>query len=46
MTKAAPFLMLQHGKARTALDLHVATIPGSRIVSIERFGISWQDNLQ
>ncbi|MDV3458691.1 VOC family protein [Sphingomonas sp. HF-S4] len=38
MTKATPFLMFQHGKAQAALDFYVATVPGSRIVSIERFG--------
>ncbi|RHW17934.1 VOC family protein [Sphingomonas gilva] len=38
MTKATPFLMFQHGKAEAALDFYVATVPGSRIVSIERFG--------
>lgn len=36
--KATPFLMFQHGKAQAALDFYVATVPGSRIVSIERFG--------
>lgn len=38
MTKATPFLMFQHGKAAEALDFYVATVPGSRIDSIERFG--------
>jgi predicted 3-demethylubiquinone-9 3-methyltransferase (glyoxalase superfamily) len=38
MTKATPFLMFQHGKAEAALDFYVATVPGSRIVSVERFG--------
>ena len=38
MTKATPFLMFQHGKAEAALDFYVATVPGSHIVSIERFG--------
>jgi predicted 3-demethylubiquinone-9 3-methyltransferase (glyoxalase superfamily) len=38
MTKATPFLMFQHGKAQAALDFYVETVPGSRIVSIERFG--------
>ena len=38
MTRATPFLMFQHGKAQAALDFYVETVPGSRIVSIERFG--------
>ena len=38
MTKATPFLMFQHGKAQAALDFYVEIVPGSRIVSIERFG--------
>jgi predicted 3-demethylubiquinone-9 3-methyltransferase (glyoxalase superfamily) len=38
MIKATPFLMFQHGKAQAALDFYVATVPDSRIVSIERFG--------
>lgn len=38
MTRATPFLMFQNGKAEAALDFYVATVPGSRIVSIERFG--------
>lgn len=38
MTKATPFLMFQHGKAEAALDFYAATIPGSRIDSLERFG--------
>ena len=38
MTTATPFLMFQHGKAQAALDFYVETVPGSRIVSIERFG--------
>ncbi len=38
MTRATPFLMFQHGKAQAALDFYVATVPGSRIVSVERFG--------
>ncbi len=38
MTKATPFLMFQHGKAEAALDFYVATVPGSRIVSVDRFG--------
>lgn len=38
MSKATPFLMFQHGKAEEALDFYVATVPDSRIVSIQRFG--------
>ncbi|HWA49294.1 MAG TPA: VOC family protein [Dongiaceae bacterium] len=38
MTKANPLLMFQHGTAEAALNFYVATIAGSRIVSIERFG--------
>jgi predicted 3-demethylubiquinone-9 3-methyltransferase (glyoxalase superfamily) len=38
MTKATPFLMFQGGKAQEAMDFYVATLPGSRIVSVERFG--------
>lgn len=38
MTKATPFLMFQRGKAQEAIDFYVATVPGSRIVAIERFG--------
>jgi len=38
VTKATPFLMFQHGKAEAALDFYAATIPGSRIDSLERFG--------
>jgi predicted 3-demethylubiquinone-9 3-methyltransferase (glyoxalase superfamily) len=38
MTRATPFLMFQNGKAQAALDLYVSIVPGSRIVSIERFG--------
>ena len=38
MTKAVPFLMFQGGKAEAALDFYVATVPGSRIVSMQRFG--------
>ena len=38
MAKATPFLMFQGGKAEAALDFYAATVPDSRIVSIERFG--------
>lgn len=38
MTTATPFLMFQGGTAEAALDFYVATVPGSRIVSVERFG--------
>ncbi len=38
MTKATPFLMFQHGKAQEALDFYLATVPHSRIISVERFG--------
>ena len=38
MTKATPFLMFQHGKARAALDFYAEHIPDSRILSVERFG--------
>lgn len=38
MTTMSPFLMFQGGKGEAALDFYVATLPDSRIVSIERFG--------
>jgi predicted 3-demethylubiquinone-9 3-methyltransferase (glyoxalase superfamily) len=38
MTKVTPFLMFQRGKAEEALDFYVATVPDSRIVSMQRFG--------
>ncbi|AQR74713.1 VOC family protein [Sphingomonas sp. LM7] len=38
MTSMTPFLMFQGGKARAALDFYVATVPDSRIVSLDRFG--------
>lgn len=38
MIKATPFLMFQHGKAQEALDFYVATVPSSRILSVDRFG--------
>jgi len=38
MTKMTPFLMFQGGKAEAALDFYVEHIPGSRIVSMQRFG--------
>lgn len=37
MTIATPFLMFQGGKGQAALDFYLATLPGSRIVSIEHF---------
>jgi predicted 3-demethylubiquinone-9 3-methyltransferase (glyoxalase superfamily) len=37
MTQATPFLMFQHGKARAALDFYLATLPGSRIETLELF---------
>jgi len=37
MTRATTFLMFQHGRGREAVDFYVATIPGSRIVSVELF---------
>lgn len=37
MTQATPFLMFQHAKGKDALDFYVATVPGSRIVSMELF---------
>lgn len=37
MTTATPFLMFQGGKGEAAIDFYVATVPGSRVVSIERF---------
>ena len=38
MTSMKPFLMFQGGKGRAALDFYVATIPDSRIDSMELFG--------
>jgi predicted 3-demethylubiquinone-9 3-methyltransferase (glyoxalase superfamily) len=38
MTSVTPFLMFQGGSAEAALDFYVATVPNSRIVSIQRFG--------
>lgn len=38
MTSMTPFLMFQGGKAEAALRFYVDQIPGSRIVSMERFG--------
>ncbi|AIF47109.1 VOC family protein [Dyella japonica] len=37
MPKATPFLMFQGGNAQAALDLYVATFPGSRMLSVNRF---------
>lgn len=38
MTSATPFLMFQGARAEAAIDFYVATVPGSRIDSLERFG--------
>jgi predicted 3-demethylubiquinone-9 3-methyltransferase (glyoxalase superfamily) len=38
MTSMTPFLMFQGGKGRDALDFYVATIPHSRIESMQLFG--------
>lgn len=38
MTSMTPFLMFQGGKAEAALRFYVEQVPGSRIVSMERFG--------
>jgi predicted 3-demethylubiquinone-9 3-methyltransferase (glyoxalase superfamily) len=38
MTTMTPFLMFQGGMGEAALDFYVATVPDSRMVSIERFG--------
>lgn len=38
MTRATPFLMFQGGKGQAALDFYVATVPDSRIESVEHFG--------
>lgn len=37
MTTATPFLMFE-GKAEEALRLYCATVPGSRLVDIQRYG--------
>ncbi len=36
-TTVVPFLMFE-GRAEEAMQLYVATVPGSRIVAIERYG--------
>jgi predicted 3-demethylubiquinone-9 3-methyltransferase (glyoxalase superfamily) len=38
MTRATPFLMFQGAKGQAALDFYVATVPGSRIDSMQLFG--------
>lgn len=38
MTTATPFLMFQHAKGRDAIDFYIATVPGSRIESMQLFG--------
>jgi predicted 3-demethylubiquinone-9 3-methyltransferase (glyoxalase superfamily) len=38
MIQATPFLMFQGGTAEAALDFYVATVPGSRLLSMQRFG--------
>jgi predicted 3-demethylubiquinone-9 3-methyltransferase (glyoxalase superfamily) len=38
MTHMTPFLMFQGGRAEAALRFYVETVPGTRIVSLERFG--------
>jgi predicted 3-demethylubiquinone-9 3-methyltransferase (glyoxalase superfamily) len=38
MTRATPFLLFQRARAREAIDFYVATVPGSRVDSIELFG--------
>ncbi|MBO9713967.1 VOC family protein [Sphingomonas sp.] len=38
MTEATPFLMFQHGKAEAALSFYAATIPNSRIETLQKFG--------
>ena len=37
-TRVAPFLMFQGGDAEAAMSLYVATVPGSRILELERWG--------
>jgi predicted 3-demethylubiquinone-9 3-methyltransferase (glyoxalase superfamily) len=37
-TAMTPFLMFQGGKGEAALDFYVEHVPGSRIVSMERWG--------
>jgi predicted 3-demethylubiquinone-9 3-methyltransferase (glyoxalase superfamily) len=37
MTSMTPFLMFQDGRAGDALAFYVATVPNSRIVSVEHF---------
>ncbi|MDO5652696.1 MAG: VOC family protein [Brachymonas sp.] len=43
MTTATPFLMF-HGTAEAAMHLYQVTLPGSRIVSIERHGPSFGEH--
>jgi predicted 3-demethylubiquinone-9 3-methyltransferase (glyoxalase superfamily) len=38
MPKATPFLMFQGGSAQAALELYFATLPGSRLLSVSRYG--------
>lgn len=38
MPKATPFLMFQGGSAQAALDLYFNLFPGSRMLSVERYG--------
>ena len=37
-TRVAPFLMFQGGDAEAAMELYVATVPGSRMLELERWG--------
>ena len=37
-TRVAPFLMFQGGDAEAAMELYVATVPGSRVLEVERWG--------
>ncbi len=39
MIRATPFLMFQHGQGRAALDFYCATLPNSRIVTMELFDV-------
>lgn len=38
MSKATPFLMFQHAKGLEAIDFYVATVPDSRVDSMQLFG--------
>lgn len=38
MTRATPFLMFQHAKGLEAIDFYVATVPDSRVESMQLFG--------